>query len=496
MDRRSLTLSRQDLAEDRLGFFRWGRVAGKILVTNDAGDWALLSEAELDELLAGRVAEGHSRFEEFKRMGFLRDGLDLDAFADRVARRNRHVGRGPHLHVVNLRRSGEGTAVDMSPETAAQVAEVALQSTSPSITFELRAGDGEPLASFDVLRHLLDLARSRNMQTAGKTLAFRLVTNLTAMTAESAEWLIANDVRVRTDLDGPAGIHDWNRRWIGGSTHAEVIRWIDYFQRQSVESGQDSRIRAIEARANVTRRTLEEPQGLVDEYVARGLGAIYLRPLNPLGISGDVWSEIGYSAEEYLDFYRRALDYILELNRQGVDIVEGTARIFATRILTSEDPGVCDIQSPAAAGTSELAYDADGRVFPCEEARLIDFTGDPIFAIGDVRTLTLAEVLQHPTVRAIAAASLLDAQPMCADCWNKPFCGIDPVHSFATRGDLFGQRPHSFECKEHMAVSRRLFELLANETDSRTAEILARWATTAPRDISEGIHDAGGPSRS
>ena len=89
-----------------------------------------------------------------------------------------------------------------------------------------------------------------------------------------------------------------------------------------------------------------------------------------------------------------------------------------------------------------------------------------------MRELTIADIVRHPTVRAIAAASLLDAQPMCADCWNKPFCGISPVSTYVRDGDLFGQRPRCFECKEHMAVARTLFALLANESDRETSEIL------------------------
>ena len=88
------------------------------------------------------------------------------------------------------------------------------------------------------------------------------------------------------------------------------------------------------------------------------------------------------------------------------------------------------------------------------------------------RTLTIADIVRHPTARAIAAASLLEAQPMCADCWNKPFCGISPVSTYVREGDLFGQRPRSFECKDHIAVARTLFGLLANESDRQATDIL------------------------
>src|SRR5262249_28046822 len=157
---------------------------------------------------------------------------------------------------------------------------------------------------------------------------------------------------------------------------------------------------------------------------------------------------------------RRALDSVVQANRKGANLVESTAATFLMKILSNEDPGIVDIQSPAGDGTGQLAYNVDGRVFPSDEARIVDLTGDAIFALGQARELTGSQLLRHPTIRAIASASLLDAQPMCTDCWNKPYCGFSPVRNFLTQGDLFGQRPHCLECKEHMAVSRRLFELL------------------------------------
>src|SRR3989449_3266860 len=203
------------------------------------------------------------------------------------------------------------------------------------------------------------------------------------------------------------------------------------------------------------------------------------RPLGPLGFDADAWQTIGYTAEEYVAFYERAFGYIVELNRRGVRLAEATASTFLNKILASGDPAAGEIRSPCSAGTSELAYDVDGRVFPGDEARRVDASGDPLFALGHVRDLTLGDVVRHPTVRTIAAASLLDAQPMCADCWNKPFCGISPVSTYVRDGDLFGQRPRCFECKEHMAVARTLFTLLAKERDRETTEILPSWASGA-----------------
>ncbi|MCC6848746.1 MAG: hypothetical protein IT294_09610 [Deltaproteobacteria bacterium] len=466
---------------DHLGFFRFGRVAGKVLITTDGGAWAFLSEPELAQLLAGDVAAGHPRFAELQRGGFLRAGLDLDALAKKLARRIGHVARGPERHVVTISRRTGGKDVGLDRGTAERIVDVAFQSRSPSVSFEIRADGGEPLLDIEAVRHLVDFARGSSARTAGKTLAFTLVSNLSAMTTETAEWLIANEVAVRTWLDGPAEIHDWNRTYTMAGAHADVVGWIEWFDRRYRDLGMDPEVRHVDASMTTTRRTLAAWREVVDEYVARGLRSIELRPLGPLGFDADAWEAIGYGAEEYLAFYARALDYVVERNRRGARLAERTAAGFLTSILASGDSARREILSPCSAGTNELAYDVDGRVFPGEEARRVDASGDPIFALGNVRKLALADIVRHPTVRALAAASLLDAQPMCADCWNKPFCGISPVSTYVCAGDLFGQRPRTLECKEHMAVSRALFALLANESDRDTRRILEDWTTGSGR---------------
>lgn len=483
MEQRSVALAPIELAEDQLGFFRWGRVGGKVLVTNDAGEWLFLTEAELAELLAGKVTEGHARQQEYQAKGLVRDGLDLDAFAHRIAERNRHVSRGPHVHVVTLTLrsnqpgSPQDVAGDMSRETAEKVVSLAMQSPSPAITFEFQGG--EPLLNFEVLRHFVEHAQTRNQRVEGKVLSFSLLTTFAGMTEEIAEWLIANEVAISTSLDGPAAIHDSIRAWKGGSAHADVVRWIDYFSRRYAELGRSPELCRVSGLLTVTRQTLSAWREVVDEYVARGLRSIRLQPLRPLGLSPKLWAEVGYELKDYLGFYRQGLDYILELNRKGVLLVERTASTVLSKILASGDGGAVDLQSPCGEGTGQVVYAADGEVFPSEDARQLAAAGDPFFALGNAKDLSLSDLVRHPTVRALAAASLLDAQPLCSDCWNKPYCGFSPVRNFITQGDLLGQRLRCLECKEHFSVSTRLFELLADSADAKTGEILAQWSSQA-----------------
>lgn len=486
MEEKSVALPAREITPDSLGFFRWGIVADKVLITNDAGDWIFLDQGELDELLAGRVTPEHARFAEYQQKGLLRDGLDLDAFSARMARRNRHIRRGPHLHVVNLIGTAAGANTAMSAATATKIVDFALKGTSPALTFELQAVGGEPLRNFATLRQLVETAEERNKRDTGKTVRFALISDFSAMNEEIAEWLIAHDVLITTHFDGTASVHDANRRHLGGTAHADVVRWLDSFQRRYAELGRDSQQWRVDTILDVTRQTIENWKEVLDAYVQRGMTSLHLQPLDATRFAADSWAAIGYTTEEYLDFYRRALADVIALNRRGVEVSEGLAAIVATKILTEDDPGIVDIQSPYGAGTSQIAYDADGRVYPCDEARRAGTEDDDLFALGHVADLALADVARHATVRAIAAASLLDTQPMCAECWNKPFCGYSPVRNYLSHGDLFGQRPNCFECKEHMAVSRQLFELLADRSDSAALDILTRWTATRPPHAVDG----------
>jgi uncharacterized protein len=478
MDR--LTISPPALAADTLGAFRWGRVGGKVLVTNDAGDWMLLSEPEFVDLLGGHIGDGHARFADLQHKGFLREGLDLDALIARVAQRNKHLRRDAAVHVLNLTAQRDGDTVEMTAATAEQIVSFALDGLSQHVGFEFQAGDGEPLHAFDLLRHVVEFARNRNQHAAGKTLRFAALTNFSALTAEMAEWLIANNVLIGTSLDGPAALHDATRTWKGGTPHAEVVGWIDELHRRYATLGRDPSQWRVDARLTVSRDTLPLAREVVDEYLAHGLRTLHVRSLDRAVVGAETWDQVGYELDDYLAYYRRTLDYMLECNRRGADIRERKASVVLTRILTATDAGVTDMQSPHGGGSAEFAYDVEGRVFPGDEARLVDALGDPFLLLGHVAELTPETLGTHHTVRAIAAASLLDVQPMCSDCWNKPFCGYSPVRTFITQGDLAGQRPDGVEHREHLAIATRLFELL-DGADAELSAILTRWATLDPR---------------
>jgi len=334
------------------------------------------------------------------------------------------------------------------------------------------------------LRFIVEYSREKNKYEK-KDLEHSLVTNMTYMNEENAEWLIDNDVMVCTSLDGPEELHNWNRTWRqDASAYADVRKWIAYFNRRYIEKGRDPERWHVDALMTTSRKTFENWKEVVDLYVELGMRTIFLRPLNPYGFALDTWKRIGYTADEYLEFYKRTFDYILELNLKGVEICEGTASTFLSKMLTLDDPNFVDIRSPCGAGTGQVAYNYDGKIFTCDEARMTSAMGNDAFQIGQVGVSSYEDAYAHPTVKALAMASLQDSLPHCDTCWNKPFCGVCPMHNYMSNGDIFGQRPNSSKCKEHYTIASMLLDRLANDPDGKLERIFRRWTLTRPREPS------------
>ncbi|MEL6349634.1 MAG: His-Xaa-Ser system radical SAM maturase HxsB, partial [Myxococcota bacterium] len=367
--RRTLALPKPALAAETLGYFRYGRLRpGRTVLTNDAGEWEVLSDEDFHAMLAGQLSEDHPRFGALTEKGFLRQDLDADAMAARIRRKKRFLGQGPHLHIIIAtlrcnqsckychasRTDMDRVDTDMSIETARGAVDLAMQSPSPYINFEFTGG--EPTVNMPVIKFIIEYSREKNRYES-KTLDHSIVTNMTYMTEETAEYLIENNVWVCTSLDGPEDLHNWNRAWRkGGNAYQSVLRWIQYFNRRYVELGHDPELYHVDALMTTTRKTLDGWKSLVDLYVELGIRNIHIRPLNPFGFAQKTWRIIGYTMEEYLAFYEQVLDYILELNRQGVQIMEGTAATFLKKILTPDDPNFVDIRSPIGSGTGQIAY--------------------------------------------------------------------------------------------------------------------------------------------
>ena len=84
---KSLPLSLPKMSAEQLNFFRYGYFGEDVLLSNDAGEWLFVDQADFSKMLLGNLEEENPKYQELQKKGFLRDGLDLEELAQRVRRK-------------------------------------------------------------------------------------------------------------------------------------------------------------------------------------------------------------------------------------------------------------------------------------------------------------------------------------------------------------------------------------------------------------------------
>jgi len=466
----------------KVGFFRFKEMNNEYLITNDIGDYSFLSAENFNAFLSGKIEQDFDKYQELQEKGFIWDRLDFQDLTKRFLFKNSFLCHGPGLHivVVTLRcdhrclycqSNAQGLSrklYDMDTSVARAVVDRIFESPNKNINIEFQGG--EPLVNFKTVKFIIEYAKSKNKEK-DKKLEFLLVSNFSFMTREKLDFLIENKVSFCSSLDGPESLHNKNRVLAGANSYKNTIKWLKEIQKE-IKKNKRYKYR-INALATITKSSLSYPKEIIDEYMRLGLQGIHLRPVNPFGVNKKIWSKIVFHAGEFIGFYKKALDYILELNLKGKEFHERTAKILLTKILTSRDPNFLDTRSPCGAGIGQLAYNFNGDVYSCDEGRMLSVIGDESFRVGNVMKNSFNEFMDNEIVKSLCLASCLDNVPGCESCVYKPYCGVCPIYNYYVEDrDLFFPSMKNDRCRINMAILDYLFDKLR---DARNKEIFYNW---------------------
>lgn len=436
--------------DDAINNYRFKKFGDKYFITTDHGSYCILSNKEFDNLKQNKLNEKLKNKLEKKEI-ILTDA-NMDEAIRLTRNRNSFLFQGASLHiiVVTLRcnmnciychassKPADKKEFDMDKETAKKTVDFIFQTPSKAITIEFQGG--EPLLNWDVVKHTVEYAQEKNT-LAKKNMLITIVTNLNNMDDEKMNYLIKKGVSICTSLDGPKELHDYNRKLAGGSNYENVVRWIkrlnDEYEKKNIDDGR------VNALVTLTRKSLQFPEKIVDEYVKLKLNTVHLRFLNNLGVARQTWSNINYSVKNYLNFWKKAVGHIEKLKRRGEEINERMAAIMFNKINNEFDPNYLDLRSPCGAAIGQLAYNYNGDIYTCDEARMI---GDDLFLLGNVKKDNYKDVVTCNKACATVTASIND-QYVCNDCVYKPYCGICPVCNYAEQGSVIGKISQTNRCK-------------------------------------------------
>lgn len=301
---------------------------------------------------------------------------------------------------------------NMSKETAKRAVDIAMDSPSRHLTFEFQGG--EPLMNFETIKYIVEYSKSISN---GKFIEYSLVSNLTLLTDEMIEFFLENEVSICTSIDGDRVLQNINRPYKNAVKLKE----------------KQIKVNAIET---TTKHSLDKYKEIVDEYIKLELESIFIRALTRLGKADNNWKNIGYEAEEFLEFYKKALDYIIEKNKQGIFLSEGHSNIFLKKILLNQPINYMELRSPCGGAIGQLAYYYDGNIYTCDEGRMLSEMGDDSFKVGNVYKNTYKELMQCDCTKAICVSSCIECLPYCSTCAYMPYCGTCPVINLAQDNNI------------------------------------------------------------
>lgn len=464
--------------------FRFERFTdNEYLLTNEVGEFAFLSDEDFTSFISGSLSVEQEAFWTLESKQILATA-NIESVISMLAtkfRTKKSILRdftSLHMVVPTLRCNASciycqvarkdlhDHTADMSKETAKKVVRSIFESPSPCINIEFQGGD--PSTDFEMVKYIIEEAEFVNLFKK-RELSFVICTNLCLLNEEMIRYLKKHKCDISTSLDGPKDIHNRNRPLQNTSdTHSifeDKLRLV-----RDVWGGEDS----VSALMTTSRYSLNRFKDIVDEYIRLGFNSIFFRALNPYGFAKKFRDRVAYPVDEFICNYREGLDYILELNRQGVFFVEGYAALLLKRILTPFATGFVDLQSPAGVGISGVIYDYDGNVYVSDEARMMARFKDYYFCIGNVHKNNYQEMFNGEHLRNIISSSCTECLPACSDCVFQPYCGADPVRNYSEQGDMIGFRPSNEMCLKTKAVFFYLFELI-KRNDPEINKIFWSW---------------------
>ncbi len=443
------------------------------LVSNMLGHWDILERDEFKGLERLCCDSDAGLFERLREKGIIATEENLPKLIQEYRRLNAHLFTDASLHIAVLTtrcnlecrycQTQTDSALDMSVDVAAQVLKYCFDMRSPHINLEFQGG--EPLLNWSVLTFLVEHIRKFN--AANKSISISLVTNGTLLDDEKADFLVKNGVSVCISVDGPAKIHDRNRVYSGGGgTYEQAAGAMKRLKEAYQRAEKESRINLL---PTLNKESLNFSKEIIDEYISWGVDVIALRPITAIGKAQCQWGHLGYTPEEFNRFWSEAMEYLLELNRQGVPIKERMASVMLKKILRKQDPGYVDQMSPCGAGRSVLTYMPNGDIYPCDEARM---TGSDMFRLGNVLVDSYEDVMKSPKMFAMCQSSVMDQ--WCYHSAFLPWMGTCPVLNYLNQGTIVPKITQTPKYKIERFQLEYLFKKMIDDPQSR--EIFERWA--------------------
>ena len=330
-----------------------------------------------------------------------------------------------------------GDRAMMSLEVGKRALDFLVENSGSRHNLEVDFFGGEPLMNFDVVKQMVEYARSIEKEH-NKNFRFTLTTNGMLIDDDVIDFANREMSNVVLSLDGRKEIHDRYRVDYTGKGSWETI--VPKFQKL-VESrgGKNYYMRGTFTHAN--------PDFLNDIRQMLDLGFTELSMEPVVCADGDPSALTQEDLPIVLEQYEKLAELMRKRDKEGKPFT-----FYHYMIDLTGGPCIYKRISGCGSGTEYMAVTPWGDLYPCHQ-----FVGEEKFRLGDI----WQGVTNHETVEEFASCNVY-ARPECHDCWAKLYCsGGCAANAYHSTGSIKGVYKYGcelfkkrMECAIAVAVAR------------------------------------------
>ena len=325
----------------------------------------------------------------------------------------------------------------MSFEVGKRALDFLIENSGTRRNLEVDFFGGEPLMTFDVVKKLVEYARSIEKEK-GKNFRFTLTTNGVLVDDDVIDFANKEMSNVVLSLDGRKEVHDRYRVDYQGRGSYDTI--VPKFQKfVKARGGKNYYMRGTFTHAN--------PDFLEDIKTMLNLGFTELSMEPVVAAEGDEAALTEEDKPVVMKQYEELAELMLKRDKEGKPFT-----FYHYMIDLAGGPCIYKRISGCGSGTEYMAVTPWGDLYPCHQ-----FVGDEKFKLGDSW-----HGVENKEIQNEFASCNVYARSECRDCWARLYCsGGCAANAYHATGsvkgvykygcDLFKKR---MECAIAVAVAR------------------------------------------
>ncbi len=385
----------------------------------------ILEKYSAEEVKAEEIEECFCQLEALKADGKLFKEDTFEPMAGALKEKSAGVVKALCLHIAhtcNLNCSYcfasqgkyHGERALMSFEVGKQALDFLVANSKGRRNLEVDFFGGEPLMNFDVVKQLVEYARSIEKE-AGKNFRFTLTTNGVLIDDDVIDFANREMSNVVLSLDGRKEVHDRYRVDYAGNGSWEKI--VPKFQRLvEARGGKNYYMRGTFTHAN--------PDFLKDIETMLDLGFTELSMEPVVGPADEPSSLTAEDLPVVLEQYEKLAELMLRRHREGRSFT-----FYHYMLDLKGGPCIYKRISGCGSGTEYMAVTPWGDLYPCHQ-----FVGEDKYKLGDV-----FNGVNNFAAQDEFAACNVYTRPECADCWAKLYCsGGCAANAYHATGSVQG----------------------------------------------------------